>query len=238
VFRYARKLGLEGSVSKAEGFALPQWRSPDWLKMKNPNAPAVQRGSRGGLGRRAVAITPPITSRPSLRTARNPIALSVAAASGVWPWVGAPFTSTMFAPTLSITTAACDPMQRADELLGAINIVRYEVLPFTEKQIVLMETSLRHASYETAPCRYLADDDGLATAAWCCWDGAAVPEVGAQLPPDPSSKSVRRIWAIRKFECVVMHPRNVFVDLPRGRRPEVYRFRPTTSRSQRLQGRI
>jgi hypothetical protein len=59
-------------------------------------------------------------------------------------------------------------MQRADELLGAINIVRYEVLPFTEKQIVLMETSLRHASYETAPCRYLADDDGLATAAWCC----------------------------------------------------------------------
>jgi two-component system, NtrC family, sensor kinase len=31
------------------------------------------------------------------------------------------------------------PIQRADELLGAINIVRYEVLPFTEKQIALME---------------------------------------------------------------------------------------------------
>jgi GAF domain-containing protein/CheY-like chemotaxis protein len=31
------------------------------------------------------------------------------------------------------------PIQRADELLGAINIVRFEVLPFTEKQIALME---------------------------------------------------------------------------------------------------
>src|SRR6266550_6690489 len=31
---------------------------------------------------------------------------------------------------------------------------------------------------------------------------------------------------IRKFECVMMHPRHVFVDLPKDRRPEVYRFRP------------
>jgi signal transduction histidine kinase/putative methionine-R-sulfoxide reductase with GAF domain len=32
------------------------------------------------------------------------------------------------------------PMLRAGELLGAINIVRYEVLPFTDNQIALMET--------------------------------------------------------------------------------------------------
>jgi signal transduction histidine kinase len=32
------------------------------------------------------------------------------------------------------------PMLKAGELLGAINIVRYEVLPFTESQIALMET--------------------------------------------------------------------------------------------------
>src|SRR5262249_23999928 len=31
------------------------------------------------------------------------------------------------------------PIQRAGELLGAINIVRHEVLPFTEQQIALME---------------------------------------------------------------------------------------------------
>src|SRR5215467_5428177 len=32
--------------------------------------------------------------------------------------------------------------------------------------------------------------------------------------------------AIRKLEGIVMHPRLVFVDLPKDRRPEVYRFRP------------
>src|SRR5438876_2531050 len=32
--------------------------------------------------------------------------------------------------------------------------------------------------------------------------------------------------AIRKLESIVMHPRLVFVDLPKDRRPEVYRFRP------------
>src|SRR5262249_14276603 len=31
--------------------------------------------------------------------------------------------------------------------------------------------------------------------------------------------------AIRKLEGIVMHPRLVFVDLPKDRRPEVYRFR-------------
>jgi bifunctional non-homologous end joining protein LigD len=37
VFRHACKLGLEGIVSNRFG------RSPDWLKMKNPDAPAVKR---------------------------------------------------------------------------------------------------------------------------------------------------------------------------------------------------
>jgi hypothetical protein len=32
--------------------------------------------------------------------------------------------------------------------------------------------------------------------------------------------------AIRKLEGIVMYPRLVFVDLPKDRRPEVYRFRP------------
>jgi bifunctional non-homologous end joining protein LigD len=40
VFRHACKLGLEGIVSKRKG---SPYRSPDWLKMKNPLAPAVKR---------------------------------------------------------------------------------------------------------------------------------------------------------------------------------------------------
>jgi len=38
VFAHACKLGLEGIVSKRKGY-----RSPDWLKMKNSDAPAVKR---------------------------------------------------------------------------------------------------------------------------------------------------------------------------------------------------
>jgi bifunctional non-homologous end joining protein LigD len=43
VFRHACKLGLEGIVSKRKGSPYRSGRSPDWLKMKNPNAPAVTR---------------------------------------------------------------------------------------------------------------------------------------------------------------------------------------------------
>jgi ATP-dependent DNA ligase len=39
----ARKLGLEGIVSKRKDSAYRSGRSPDWLKMKNPTAPAVKR---------------------------------------------------------------------------------------------------------------------------------------------------------------------------------------------------
>ena len=43
VFRHACKLGLEGVVSKRKDSPFRSGRSPDWLKMKNPNAPAVAR---------------------------------------------------------------------------------------------------------------------------------------------------------------------------------------------------
>jgi len=43
VFRHAGKLGLEGIVSKRKDSAYRSGRSPDWLKMKNANTPAVRR---------------------------------------------------------------------------------------------------------------------------------------------------------------------------------------------------
>jgi ATP-dependent DNA ligase len=43
VFAHACKLGLEGIVSKRKDSAYRSGRSPDWLKMKNANAPAVKR---------------------------------------------------------------------------------------------------------------------------------------------------------------------------------------------------
>jgi len=43
VFRHACKMGLEGIVSKRLGSRYRSGRSPDWLKFKNPNAPAVRR---------------------------------------------------------------------------------------------------------------------------------------------------------------------------------------------------
>jgi hypothetical protein len=38
LFRHACKMGLEGIVSKRKGSPYRSGRSPDWLKMKNPNA--------------------------------------------------------------------------------------------------------------------------------------------------------------------------------------------------------
>src|SRR5215475_6470362 len=43
IFRHACKLGLEGIVSKRKDSPYRSGRSPDWLKMKNPDAPAVTR---------------------------------------------------------------------------------------------------------------------------------------------------------------------------------------------------
>ena len=43
VFAHACKMGLEGIVSKRKDSAYRSGRSPDWLKMKNPDAPAMTR---------------------------------------------------------------------------------------------------------------------------------------------------------------------------------------------------
>jgi bifunctional non-homologous end joining protein LigD len=43
VFAHACKLGLEGIVSKRKDSTYRSGRSADWLKMKNPYAPAVRR---------------------------------------------------------------------------------------------------------------------------------------------------------------------------------------------------
>jgi bifunctional non-homologous end joining protein LigD len=51
VFAHACKLGLEGIASKRKDSAYRSGRSPDWLKMKNPDAPAVKREE--GWGRPA-----------------------------------------------------------------------------------------------------------------------------------------------------------------------------------------
>jgi ATP-dependent DNA ligase len=51
VFAHACKLGLEGIVSKRKDSAYRSGRSPDWLKMKNPAAPAVNREAEEDWGR-------------------------------------------------------------------------------------------------------------------------------------------------------------------------------------------
>jgi bifunctional non-homologous end joining protein LigD len=43
VFRHACAMGLEGIVSKRLGSRYHSGRTKDWLKFKNPNAPAVTR---------------------------------------------------------------------------------------------------------------------------------------------------------------------------------------------------
>jgi ATP-dependent DNA ligase len=52
VFREACKLGCEGIVSKRLGSMYHRGRSPHWVKIKNPNAPAVKREAEEDWGRR------------------------------------------------------------------------------------------------------------------------------------------------------------------------------------------
>ena len=51
VFKHACKLGLEGIVSKRKHSPYRSGRSPDWLKMKNPNAPAMKREDEEDWGK-------------------------------------------------------------------------------------------------------------------------------------------------------------------------------------------
>jgi bifunctional non-homologous end joining protein LigD len=51
VFVHACKLGLEGIVSKRKNSAYRSGRSPDWLKMKNADVPAVKREAEEDWGK-------------------------------------------------------------------------------------------------------------------------------------------------------------------------------------------
>ena len=51
VFQHACALGCEGIVSKRLGSRYRSGRSPDWLKFKNPAAPAVRREAEEDWGR-------------------------------------------------------------------------------------------------------------------------------------------------------------------------------------------
>ena len=51
VFEHACQLGCEGIVSKRLGSRYRSGRSPDWLKFKNPQAPAVRREAEEDWGR-------------------------------------------------------------------------------------------------------------------------------------------------------------------------------------------
>ena len=57
VFRHACKLGFEGIVSKRLGSPYRSGRSRDWLKMKNPHAPAVKREAEEDWGNKRLAMT-------------------------------------------------------------------------------------------------------------------------------------------------------------------------------------
>jgi bifunctional non-homologous end joining protein LigD len=51
VFQHACKMGLEGIVSKRLGSRYRSGRTSDWLKFKNPEAPAVKREAEEDWGR-------------------------------------------------------------------------------------------------------------------------------------------------------------------------------------------
>jgi ATP-dependent DNA ligase len=51
VFAHACKLGLEGIVSKRRNSPYRSGRTPDWIKSKNPSAPAVRREKEEDWGR-------------------------------------------------------------------------------------------------------------------------------------------------------------------------------------------
>jgi ATP-dependent DNA ligase len=51
IFEHACRLGCEGIVSKRLGSRYRAGRSKDWIKVKNPAAPAVKREAEEDWGR-------------------------------------------------------------------------------------------------------------------------------------------------------------------------------------------
>jgi len=77
VFAHACKMGFEGIVSKRKDSTYRSGRSPDWLKMKNADAPAVRREAD------APALKAPLSiSRGWLK--RKPA--TTTDANGYWRW--------------------------------------------------------------------------------------------------------------------------------------------------------
>jgi len=73
VFAHACKLGLEGIVSKRKDSTYRSGRSPDWLKMKNADAPAVKRKEEEDWGKRGEDdhiqdSVPPVTRMRTIET--------------------------------------------------------------------------------------------------------------------------------------------------------------------------
>jgi hypothetical protein len=63
---HAYKMGLTGIVPKRLGSRYRSGRSPDWLKFKNPTAPAMKREGGGELGqtRTGTSVGPAISGFP------------------------------------------------------------------------------------------------------------------------------------------------------------------------------
>src|SRR5262252_2650567 len=69
IFKHACKLGCEGIVSKRLGSIYRRGRSPLWLKVKNPDAPAVRREAEEDWGnkRSSNGVKPPMSLRERTR---------------------------------------------------------------------------------------------------------------------------------------------------------------------------
>jgi ATP dependent DNA ligase domain len=86
VFQHACKMGLEGIVSKRLGSRYRSGRSADWLKFKNPDAPAVRREAEEDWGEGAAvtveAVASSKTEAARCRATRNSARAWVSKPSG------------------------------------------------------------------------------------------------------------------------------------------------------------